>query len=181
MSKDVFGKGIVLGIIILFVGAGVVPNIVGEETYFGDTITVPDDYPTIQEAVDAANSDDTVFVRNGTYFENVVVNKSIELIGEQMETTVIDGNGTGSVIKVIVNRVNINGFTIQNGGDCQGSDDRDAGIDVKSNHTIVCNIIILDNAAGIIISVIINRFTIINMVYLYNGSIRKFLFYRNLI
>jgi len=34
------------------------------------TIYVPDDYPTIQAAVDAANPNDTIIVRNGTYVEN---------------------------------------------------------------------------------------------------------------
>ena len=29
------------------------------------TITVPDDYPTIEEAINHANAGDTVFVRNG--------------------------------------------------------------------------------------------------------------------
>jgi nitrous oxidase accessory protein NosD len=47
------------------------------------TITVPDDCPTIQDAVRVANSGDTVYVRSGVYFENVVVDKSISLIGEK--------------------------------------------------------------------------------------------------
>lgn len=80
-------------------------------------ITVPDDYPTIQKAIDAANEGATIFVRNGTYSENVVLNKpNLTLIGEDKHTTVIDGNGE-SVVSLEVNNTKIKGFTLQN-GDC---------------------------------------------------------------
>jgi len=76
----------------------------------------PADFPTIQEAINNANGGDTVFVRNGTYYENVVVNKSISLVGENKETTIIDGCGARAhaiFIRYIEN-VRITGFTIQN-------------------------------------------------------------------
>jgi len=78
------------------------------------TITVPDDYPTIQEAIDAANEGDTIFVRAGVYYENIVVNKTIYLIGEDKSTTVIDGMQKGHVINVATNGVTITGFAITN-------------------------------------------------------------------
>jgi len=56
------------------------------------TIIVPDIYPTIQAAINAASAGDTIYVRNGTYYENVVVNKTISLIGENKNTTVVDRN-----------------------------------------------------------------------------------------
>ena len=82
----------------------------------GVTITVPDDYPTIQAAVNAAFENDTVFVRNGTYYENVVVNKTVALVGEDAMSTVIDGGGSGYVVRVSANGVNVSGFTIRNSG-----------------------------------------------------------------
>ena len=53
-----------------------------------NVIHVPTDYSTIQAAVDAANPGDTVFVWNGTYYEQVVINKSLTLEG-QGDTTIV--------------------------------------------------------------------------------------------
>jgi parallel beta-helix repeat protein len=99
-------------------------------------IHVPTDYLTIQEAINAANPGDFIFVYNGTYYENVVVNKTVSLVGEDRVTTIIDGGGTGSVINVTANSVNINGFTIQN----SGSTTSDGGIYViSSGNNISCS------------------------------------------
>ncbi|MCW3986416.1 MAG: hypothetical protein NWE91_08445 [Candidatus Bathyarchaeota archaeon] len=89
----------------------------GLTTYFkivDAKIIVPDDYPTIQEAINNANEGDSIFARNGTYYENVVVNKSISLLGEDRENTVIDGGGAGTVIQVDSDNVTISGFEIRN-------------------------------------------------------------------
>ena len=65
-----------------------IPQVKTEVT--GETIIVPDSYPTIQEAINNANEGDVIFVRHGTYYENLVVNKSVSLVGEDRETTTID-------------------------------------------------------------------------------------------
>ena len=57
------------------------------------TITVPDDYPSIQGAIDAANAGDTIYVRNGSYGP-VIVNKAVALVGENRESTFITGAST---------------------------------------------------------------------------------------
>jgi hypothetical protein len=80
------------------------------------TIIVPDDYPTIQAAINAANASDTIFVRNGTYCEHVVVNKTVCLKGENRDGVIIDGNGTGIVVYIITAQsVTVSNFTIKNG------------------------------------------------------------------
>jgi parallel beta-helix repeat protein len=79
-------------------------------------IIVPDNYPTIQAAINAANNGDKIFVRNGTYYENVVVNKAVSLVGDKAETTTIEGKGVGSVVELTVDNVTVAGFVIRNSG-----------------------------------------------------------------
>ncbi len=83
---------------------------------YQSTITVPSDYPTIQQAINAAGGGDTVLVHNGTYFERIVVNKSISLVGEDRDTTIVDGGGNGTVVKVEKDGVKISGLTLTNAG-----------------------------------------------------------------
>ena len=77
-------------------------------------IIVPDDYPTIQGAINAANSGDTIFVKAGTYHENVVVNKTVSLIGENRSNTIIDGMHKGDVVHISADNVVVSRFTIIN-------------------------------------------------------------------
>ena len=80
------------------------------------TIRVPQDYPTIQVAINAASPGDTIQVAAGTYYENVVVNKAVSLVGKNPGTTIIDAKGTGTVVKVTASSVTITNFTIQSSG-----------------------------------------------------------------
>jgi len=81
-----------------------------------DTIRVPQDYQTIQEAINQANPGDTIQVSSGTYHENIFINKTLTLIGEDKTNTILIGPGCGStVIQANLTTVNISGFTIQNG------------------------------------------------------------------
>lgn len=80
------------------------------------TIIVPDDYLTIQEAINNANEGDTVFVKAGIYYENVILNKSISLIGEERDTTIVDGGSYANCVYISSNDVDLRGFTFRNGG-----------------------------------------------------------------
>ena len=110
-----------------------------------DLIYVPTDYPTIQEAISHANPGDTISVHKGSYYENVVVNKSVSLVAEDRDSTIIDGGANGSVISVTTNNVNINGFTIQN----SGSIDLDSGIYITSSGNNIIHNTIANNKNGI--------------------------------
>jgi parallel beta-helix repeat protein len=79
------------------------------------TYIVPDDYGTIQEAVDAANSDDTVYVRSGSYVGIVEINKSIALIGEDNKAIIRSWTITGqAAILITHSNVTVSGMTIDN-------------------------------------------------------------------
>ncbi|TET90651.1 MAG: hypothetical protein E3J35_06125 [Methanomassiliicoccales archaeon] len=76
----------------------------------------PGNYTTIQSAIDAANIGDTVYVFNGTYHEHLTINKTLNLIGEDRNRTIIDGDGFWDVVYVSADWVNITGFDITNAG-----------------------------------------------------------------
>jgi len=81
------------------------------------TIIVPDEYSSIQEAINHARTGDTVQVKAGIYLEHIVVDKEgLRLLGENGDTTIIDGNGTGTVVCIKANNTVFSGFTVQNSG-----------------------------------------------------------------
>ncbi len=73
------------------------------------TINVPDDYSTIQGAIDSAIDGDTISVNAATYNENIVINKNIKLIGGYAVSAIIDGQGNGPGISI----TNADDFLIQ--------------------------------------------------------------------
>jgi parallel beta-helix repeat protein len=77
-------------------------------------ISVPNDYPTIGSAIGNASAGDTVYVKSGIYHECLQINTSLSLIGENRDTTVIEGvNDSESVVTVTHDSVTIAGFTIR--------------------------------------------------------------------
>jgi len=75
-------------------------------------------YSTIQDAIDsyATYAGDKLYIKPGTYRENVAVTKPISLLGENKRSTIIDGNNKGNAVTVTSCNVTLTGFTIQNGG-----------------------------------------------------------------
>ena len=81
-----------------------------------ETIIVPDKYLTIQAAVNAASPGDTIIVRDGTYTENVDVNKDHLTIKSEngAEKTIVQAaNPDDHVFEVTASYVSISGFTVK--------------------------------------------------------------------
>ncbi|HMA84005.1 MAG TPA: NosD domain-containing protein, partial [Candidatus Thermoplasmatota archaeon] len=75
----------------------------------------PGNFSTIQNAIDNANDYDSIFVYNGVYNENIIIDKKISLIGEQQSSTIIEGNNFASTVTIEQDDSSIQFFTIRNG------------------------------------------------------------------
>jgi len=106
-----------------------------------DTITVDDnsgaDYVKIQDAIDNAMDGDTIRVYEGTYYENVVVDKTVSLLGNGSDVTTINGSGSRDLVKITADWVNMSGFTVTGRGGYGTSEN--TSINVFSNHNIISN------------------------------------------
>ena len=148
-------KGLAVAVILLFIGMCVVPSTAVQElreksspiSFDGNTLYVggsgPNNYTRIQDAVDNASDGDTVFVYDDSspYFGGVVINKMINLIGENRDTTVIE-NGWEAIVKITADNVNVCGFTMRYGKSA-------VGIFIYSNYNTITGNNILENSWGI--------------------------------
>ena len=105
------------------------------------TIYVPDNFSTIQEAINFSRNGDTVLVRSGTYQENVIVNRSISVIGEGIPLLNSTG-GTGFTVTSAT--CTIEGFNVTNANDYGY-----AGMKLTSDRNILRNNILSGNYYGI--------------------------------
>jgi parallel beta-helix repeat protein len=135
----------------------------------GTTIYVDDDntlgpwdgslanpYNIIQDAIDAASDGDTVFVFNGIYWSVVIDNKTISLIGEDRNNTIINGTGGGIAVNIHADWVNVTNFNVSGG---------DLGFMLyeSSNNTIESNIL-SSHSRGIILNRSVNNIIIKNNI-----------------
>ena len=156
MRSKVLQKSLSIGLFLLFVGINVGPvqstmMMKSMQTGIGSLFYVggsgPGNYSKIQNAIDNASDGDIVFVYDDSspYYENVLLQKSIHLIGEQVETTIIDGKKSCNVVSVFADGVSITGFTLCNSGVLM----IDCGIELRSSHNTISGNIISNNFQGI--------------------------------
>lgn len=143
-KKHLITKFFAFGIILLFLGTCMHPTSPkdiqktrlpprGNWLYVGGS--GPGNYTGIQEAINHAIDGDTVFVYNGMYYGHVNINKSITLLGEDKNTTIISGY-IAYTVSIVSDWVFMSGFTIQNGKQ------RGEGVRVDSCHNTLHNTII---------------------------------------
>ena len=109
-------KPVTAAVIVCFLWAAVVVARGSEPA----TIRVPEDYASIQQAINAAASGDTVSVAPGTYYETIDFRgKDITVASEQgPQVTIIDGHGAGSVASFNLGETRdavLSGFTLRGG------------------------------------------------------------------
>ena len=102
-------------------------------------------YSSIQDAINASDTGDTVFVYSGIYYEHIIVNKSISLLGENNSNTIIDAGQIGHAVIITAENVKIMNFTIQN----SGPKEWDAAIRVMANNSTIKNNNLVNNTDGI--------------------------------
>ena len=120
---------------------------VGSRVASADTLFVPEDYISIQSAIDAAQMGDAVRIGEGTYSENLVIDKPLTLIGAGRTETVICASFPNSDVVSI--RVSYGELILEGVKVCGG----DAGIriSVQDNAYASCrDVIVSDNQYGII-------------------------------
>jgi len=163
MENKLWKKGLILGIIVMLFGVSVIPS-TGSVIFLNyeqpDNVYVDDDFnestpgwgydhfDNIQDGVDAVNDSSTVWVFNGTYYENVVIDKTINIIGEDRNSTIIESASFADVVYLSISAdwVNISGFTISN------AEQNCNGIGVRSNfNSISGNKIVSNNYLGLYI------------------------------
>lgn len=108
-------------------------------------------FMTIQQGINESYEGYTVYVKKGMYKENIVVNKTLDILGEEKTSTIIDGNNEDKVVTILAENVTVSGFTIQH----SGVKEFDAGVVIraknvmKNANAIVSNNIIQKNKIGV--------------------------------
>lgn len=118
---------------------------------YSATLHVPQNYNSIQDAINAANNGDTVLVAPGTYLENLdFLGKAITVLSSDgPEVTIVDGQQAESVVRFLNKEGNdsvLEGFTLTNGNGVSG---QGSGILIIASSPVIQDNIIKENHAGI--------------------------------
>jgi len=125
-----------------------------------------DHFDKIQDAIDNATSGDRIVVYEGTYYEHLTISIKLDVFGEERNITTIDGGGSGTVITISNQSVNISHFTITNSGSSEGN----AVIRINnSGNSIITDNVISYGGQGILLSNSSNNL-IYNNIIKYNDG-----------
>ena len=114
-----------------------------------ENIDTGEKFRSIQAAINDSDTQNghTIQIDAGTYYETIIINKSINLIGEDKNTTIIDGSQNPIVVSITADHVNFSKFTIQNASN-PGFIGTSYGIIATSNHTNINNNVVKNNNAS---------------------------------
>nr|QNO55083.1 hypothetical protein PBMGCBEP_00017 [Methanosarcinales archaeon ANME-1 ERB7] len=145
---------------LVAIGCGIVVNAVASDsTVSSAVIYVPDDYATIQGAVNNAAEGDTIIVRDGTYPESVKVNKRLTIRSENgPANTIVVGKPNDHVLSVTADHVSIKGLTVKN-----ATGYNRVGMYVHANYCNITDNTALNNPYGFFLSES-NKNTLINNI-----------------
>lgn len=106
-------------------------------------------FTSISTGIHAASEGDTIFIFPGTYVENIIIDKQLNIYGVNVngEEPIVNGGGNGSVFTLNADGILINGIEIIN----SGNKSNDAGIKVKSNYNTIKYNNFSNNNIGILI------------------------------
>jgi parallel beta-helix repeat protein len=121
------------------------PKSLGKILYVGGS--GEGNYTSIQDAINDSTNGDTVFVYDNSspYNENLIVDKSITLRGENKETTIIYGIGHEITVNISSDNVILSGFTIENYDNSSGH--VTGLVSLRSNYNVISDNIILGDTA----------------------------------
>jgi parallel beta-helix repeat protein len=101
-----------------------------------------DHFDTIQDGINNVSEGGTVYVYNGIYYENIVINKSITMIGEDKATTIIESDGKRDGVNIAIDNCTIQNMNISNSR-------QHAGVKILANRTTLTNNVLHGNYYGI--------------------------------
>jgi parallel beta-helix repeat protein len=109
-------------------------------------------YSKIQDAIFNASDGDSIFIFNGIYNETLIINKSLKIIGESKDNTIInfDGNNTNEIDLILISKDNciIDGIKIYN----PKKNKNVRGIVIESSNNTIINNTVANIDKGILIT-----------------------------
>jgi parallel beta-helix repeat protein len=165
MNKYFFKISLAVGVVILLTGIAFIPVVTPQDITqisviekFSSTWYVDDDgdnsnsgkswddaWRDIIYAIDnsVVIDGDTIWIGEGVYFENILIDKELIISGNGSSYTIIDGNYKSDVVKIIHDKVVIKEVTIQNSGPLNN------GININAKNCEINECLITGNYNGI--------------------------------
>ncbi len=134
------GIGVIAILFIICIGTGKADTIIVDQTGEGDHLL-------IQDALDNANDGDIIEVREGVYFEHLIIDKKVSIRGAGQDKTIINGSKTGDVMRIQADGVLVKDLAVTASGDY--FPDYGAGIRVEGDDCQIMQVTSSYNTYGI--------------------------------